>query len=75
MKYGYLMEHSFIEDQYYLKGPSGFKTPCSPTPVTYVSETKKRIQASPFGFGINWSDLTSQQLAIAAALGITHAPS
>jgi hypothetical protein len=34
--------------------------------------TKRRIPASPFGFGIGWEGLSPTQLAITAALGITR---
>ncbi|DAD51669.1 maturation protein [ssRNA phage Gerhypos.4_26] len=34
--------------------------------------TKRRVPASPFGFGIGWEGLSPTQLAITAALGITR---
>lgn len=46
------------------------------SPGTYScsveSVTKRRVPASPFGFGIGWEGLSPTQLAITAALGITR---
>jgi hypothetical protein len=40
---------------------------------TRVNETKQRREAdSPFGFGLSWSQLSANQIAILAALGVTH---
>lgn len=36
------------------------------------SVTKRRIPASPFGFGISWEGLSPTQIAITTALGITR---
>lgn len=46
----------------------------SPGTWAYGTEcvTKRRIPASPFGFGIGWEGLSPTQLAITAALGITR---
>lgn len=35
-------------------------------------ETKWRLPASPYGFGLSWPDFSARQLAILAALGITR---
>jgi len=71
--YGYMMEHSLKSYTYTYVGPTGFQTSgVRPPVVEFVTETKLRRQATPYGFGINWSGLTPRQLAIAAALGITR---
>jgi len=76
MKYGYVMETSSGRNSYYMDGMGRFKTafPRSsrPTVLSACVETKQRIAASPFGFGLNWSGLTPRQLSIATALGITR---
>jgi len=39
---------------------------------TLTTEVKKRIKASPYGFGFLYDDLTDRQKAIIAALAITR---
>jgi hypothetical protein len=72
LKYGYIMEHSFVSYRTYWFGPT--RLPGDPSPAVLISylETKRREPATPFGFGLNWSGLSSRQKAIAAALGLTH---
>jgi len=73
MRYGYIMEHSMVRDTYIHIGPTGFKDRkvfCEP--YTFVVETKLRRRATPFGFGLDLSALTSQQKSILAALGLSR---
>lgn len=72
MPYGYIMEETTetkwiqLEHSYDL-GPF--------PPVSYWGlETvrKKRLGASPFGFDIDWPNLSAKQLGILAALGVTR---
>lgn len=35
-------------------------------------DSKRREKANPFGFGLSWGDLSTRQLAILAALGMTR---
>jgi hypothetical protein len=74
MRYGYIMEHSVSEDIYALIGKSGIVgyPDLTAPPLVLVTETKKRIPANPFGFGVTWSGLSSLQVSILAALGITR---
>lgn len=73
LRYGYIMEHTMVEDTYTYVGNTGLIPGCGrPAPVTLVTETKVRRQASPFGFGIQASDFTTRQKAIVAALGISR---
>jgi len=72
LRYGYLMEHSFIRDTYTFSGPTNLQmSDVRPDVISFVTETKLRQKASPFGFGLTWSGLSPRQLAIAASLGIT----
>lgn len=80
MRYGYLMEESIVTDTYTLKGHS-FKTQSKAgvaqyrpkvLPSVYVTHVKKRIRANPYGFGVSWNDLSTFQLSILAALGISR---
>jgi len=88
MRYGYLMEETIHEDIYIMEQSAGLHDSLfnnreevvdyKPVPVSDVSQIsvrsvqKKRIHANPFGFGLEWADLSPTQLAIAAALGITR---
>lgn len=71
MRYGYLMEHTIVTDTYsrqvspYIRGHGVGD-------VTLITETKVRRKANPFGFGVSWSGLSPQQLAIVAALGLSR---
>lgn len=71
MQYGYMMEKSTIKDTYTWDGPNPLRGRPTPSPATFVTETKLRRKANPFGFGVTWEGLTPRQVAIAAALGIT----
>jgi hypothetical protein len=73
LKYGYVMEHSFVSETYLLTLPSAFKQMSAfASPVTAWMETKRREKASPFGFDVDWSGFTPRQLAITVALGLTR---
>lgn len=69
--YGYLMEHTIVKDTYTLPA-AGLNPGVHVTPLTFVTETKLRRKANPFGFGVLWQDLSPRQGAIAAALGISR---
>jgi len=71
LRYGYVMEHSLAKHIYTFEGPTGFNGTLRPPPCIYISESKRRVKANPFGFGLTWSGLSPIQLAIAAALGIS----
>jgi len=74
MKYGYMMEHIVSTDTYYYSSsaPSSFGDRASVASLSLTTETKKRVGANPFGFGLTWSGLSATQQAIAAALGLSH---
>lgn len=73
LRYGYVMETVKVSDTYthYPVGPSPYIG--SVTPLTFVTITKTRVPANPFGFGFSWNGLSPFQQAILAALGITRA--
>jgi hypothetical protein len=66
--YAYVMEHSISTKTFTYTGPGS--SYCGV--LTLTTEHKKRIAASPFGFGVDWNGLSPFQLSIAAALGITR---
>lgn len=68
LRYGYLMEHSICSDTYTWVGNPNRSVGA----LTLTSERKVRIRANPFGFGVNWGDLSPRQLSVAAALGISQ---
>jgi len=74
MRYGYIMEHVVTKNTYYHVGPilNCWGDSDAPTPMCFVTETKKRRRATPFGFGLTMAGLTTRQKAITAALGISR---
>jgi hypothetical protein len=74
MRYGYIMEHTLQEVTYHIDGPTRRKPwpTVFATPLTFSLETKERAKASPYGFGVDFSSLTSRQKAIVVALGLSR---
>jgi hypothetical protein len=66
MRYGYQMEHTIVSDTY-----SSVDKSLRTHPLTFVVETKQRVKANPFGFGVTWEGLSPFQLSIAGALGLS----
>ncbi|DAD50021.1 maturation protein [ssRNA phage Gephyllon.1_1] len=73
MRYGYVMEHVVSKRTYYHTGPTGscFGDSVYPTSMVFVTETKARRRANPYGFGLTDAGLTGRQKTILGALGIT----
>lgn len=71
LHYGYMMETSTVIRTYSARHHyfNGLQDPYT---VSIGRQTKKRIRATPYGFGLNWDDFSPRQLAIIAALGITR---
>lgn len=72
MHYGYIMEHTLHISTYTLEGCTFGGRSIKVPPAQLVSETKKRVRANPFGFGVSWEDLSPFQLSILAAIGISR---
>lgn len=70
LRYGYLMESTIVTDTYTLSGLSLTGYGRRPIVASFSTEVKKRRHATPFGFGLE-GGLTSRQLSIIAALGMT----
>lgn len=73
MRYGYMMEHTIVADELRVTGgvlKNGDRLP--PRSVYQVTETKQRIAASPYGFGLTWEGFSPRQLSILAALGFSR---
>lgn len=78
MPYGYMMcetraSNTYSFRQTVFQGPKGPVQSIAVPDTSFISIKKERAQANPFGFGLEYSDLTPIQLAILAALGITRA--
>jgi hypothetical protein len=71
MHHGYVMEETIVRHIYDTVGYRNYNGPLNVTPVEYVTHTKQRVQANPFGFGISWDGLSPFQISIAAALGLS----
>jgi hypothetical protein len=88
LAWGYIMTDMIIVDTYSYTGVGSFYSPTSRdgrtqrsntrngVSVSFQTRVKKRLKATPYGFGLdpNWSDLTTRQLSILGALGISRAP-
>jgi len=78
LRYGYVMEHCSVTSTYnaVVKAPPASKAEKDAvimgTPVQASVETKQRVVATPFGFGLSDSVLTDRQLAIIGALGLSR---
>lgn len=66
MQYGYAMRHMQKLQLWSLN------TPLGTVQRENLSETKQRVAANPYGFGIDDVSLTARQLAILAALGLSR---
>jgi len=73
IRYGYLMVTSIVRHTYTMPGPREISNPglASPYTIEFVTVTKERYRASPFGFGSNPASFNSRQWAILASLGMT----
>lgn len=72
LRWGYLMEHTVSTRRFVFSRNPASQGPLFPSTVSLVSETKRRVRATPFGFGSTWDSLSSRQLAILGALGVTR---
>jgi len=72
MQYGYIMEHSVHSVTYTSEATSVCFQKVPVRDVSFVTETKKRVPANPYGFGVDFSDLSPKRLSILAALGLSR---
>lgn len=76
MQYGYLMQQKEVDREINMppvqaRTNTGWVDITHGYRVTHHRVRKARVKASPFGFGLNPSDFTSDQMAILGALGIS----
>lgn len=76
MRYGYLMCHTVAYNRYSIPDGAKFAPGLETGPIfsLFGRETKERVRATPYGFGLNPSGFSPKQWAILAALGMTRAP-
>lgn len=71
MPYGYIMREVRAESTVVLDIPAYWKDGSNHNSAVYVSYAlQKREEATPWGFGLDLSDLSARQVAILAALGL-----
>ncbi|DAD51425.1 maturation protein [ssRNA phage Esthiorhiza.3_9] len=75
MKYGYVMESREIQNLLTLSSIR-FTWPETDftTTQSFVRESKARVRATPFGFGLDLSTFTPRQWALISAIGISRSP-
>lgn len=74
MRYGYMMEHTSVITEYSLRGMTLFDGQVLNLTQSFVTTTKKRRRATPYGFGFDPGTFTPRQWSIIAALGISRRP-
>lgn len=74
MRYGYMMEHTTVITTYALNGVQLYGMQPLNLSQVFVTTTKKRVKATPYGFGFDPGTFTARQWSIIAALGISRAP-
>lgn len=74
LRYGYLMEHRVRTVTYSITAVYSSLTGNVTVPAKQIfrHETKRRVQATPYGFGLQFDGFTPSQLAIIAALGLSR---
>ncbi len=74
LKWGYVMCETQQDVTYTWKGNIRINNTWTSVSLdqTFHHSMKRRIAASPFGFGLTYSGLTPRQIAIALSVGITH---
>lgn len=71
MPYGYMMEHTIETWTYEIRNLT-LPARLIPPPLSLTTETKRRVTATPYGFGLTWEGFSPYQLSILAALGISR---
>ncbi len=74
MRYGYMMERTSIITEYALDGLNLYGIGPINLTQSFVTTTKKRRKATPYGFGFDLGSLNARQRSIIVALGLTRGP-
>lgn len=73
LRWGYIMCHYTCRDTYLLTGVAPKGVSGGPFSQTFETDVKKRLKATPYGFGLDLKGFTTRQWAILGALGISRA--
>jgi len=72
LRYGYMMENTIVTDTYSMTGVRDILGNAVPVqPLVLETNTKMRVGADPYGFGVSWEGLSAFQTSILVALGLT----
>ncbi|DAD51520.1 TPA_asm: maturation protein [ssRNA phage Gephyllon.1_5] len=71
LRYGYLMRETILTRTYTHSGITTYGGRTGPFSMTEVFTDKRRVKATPYGFGVSPSSFNPTQWAILAALGFT----
>jgi hypothetical protein len=74
MRHGYIMEKSISTVSYDLRMPGVGNAGPQSFNQTLTTTVKKRLKATPYGFGLDFGGFTTRQWAIMGALGLSKAP-
>jgi len=79
LKYGYIMRQERVMDHTSWEGyintqPDGHGARFIRIREAYGYETKLRLRATPYGFGIDMGGFSPRQIAISAAVGVNRMP-
>nr|UJQ85661.1 MAG: hypothetical protein 1 [Leviviridae sp.] len=69
--YAYIMGKSITTTKTVVTGQLRNSAPFTTSSIV-IDETKQRVKASPYGFGLSFSGFSLKQLAILAALGVSR---
>jgi len=72
MVYGYMMCEYTHRIDYTLDGMQFYRSPTSPLKQSFETKVKKRLKATPYGFGLDIDGFTTRQWAILGSLGISQ---
>jgi len=71
LAYGYFMEETSSKYKYTYVGDTRMRSAgMRPWDLETSVKTKRRLKATPYGFGLNWDGFSSSQKATIAALGL-----
>ena len=74
LRYGYMMETSTVKTEYALNGLTLYGQGPINLVQSFTTTVKRRIKATPYGFGFDPGTFTARQWSIIAALGISKFP-
>lgn len=74
LRYGYMMETSTVKTEYALAGLTLYGGKPINLVQSFTTTVKRRIKATPYGFGFDPGTFTARQWSIIAALGINRIP-